>query len=190
MGLEYRKPPRWQVPVVGAVVVVVLAAGGLFVALRTAAGQAEDEVAAGPASRQESRQDARPAQRSTAKTTPSQATSPKTTAQPKPKPKAKANPPALNSAKQGPTAVLSGVAEPGAAAKLARKLKRRGFRVGTVANAPSPAERSAVLYAPGSMAAGRALAKQLGIGAVKRVDSNTAGSARGAKLYVIVGARR
>jgi len=86
--------------------------------------------------------------------------------------------------------VLSAVAQPGTAAKEAKRLERKGFRVGTVANAPVPAERSAVLYARGARAPARAMAKAAGIRSVKAVDPTTAAAARGSKLYVVVGAKR
>lgn len=190
VGLRYNKPPRWQVPAILAGLVVALAVVGVFVALRAATGEGEDEVAAGPASRQEARQGGpekrQPEVPATAGKTETRDTPPK------PKPSRKADAPedaGLRAAKRGPTAVLSGVAEPGAAAKFARRLKRRGFRIGAVANAPGPAGRSAVLYASGGRTAARALAKEADIRTVKALDRATAGSARGAKLVVIVGAR-
>jgi len=194
VGLRYTKPPRWQVPVVLAALVVALAVAGVFVALQAATGDGEDEVAAGPASRQEARQD-KPGKRQPK--VPAATTGKTETAdtQPKPKPKPKASPKpdppeggGLAAAKRGPIAVLSGVAEPGAAAKFAKGLKRKGFRIGAVTNAPGPAARSAVLYAGGGRAAARALAKEAGISTVKALDPATAGPAGGAKLVVIVGA--
>jgi len=193
VGLRYTKPPRWQVPVVLAALVVALAVAGVFVALQAATGEGEDEVAAGPASRQEARED-KPQQRQPkvpANTGTTETTETKPKPKPKPKPSPKPDPPeggGLAAAKRGPTAVLSGVAEPGAAAKLAKGLKRKGFRIGAVTNAPGPAARSAVLYASGGRAAARALAKEAGISAVKALDRGTAGRAGGAKLVVIVGA--
>jgi len=196
VGLRYNKPPRWQVPVILAALVVTLAVAGVFVALQAATGEGEDEVAAGPASRQEARED-KPKQRqpkvpATAGKTETPDTKPP---KPKPKPKPKASPKpdspksgGLAAAKRGPTAVLSGVAEPGAAAKFAKGLKGKGFRIGAVTNAPGPAARSAVLYGSGGRAAARALAKEAGISTVKALDRATAGPAGGAKLVVIVGA--
>ncbi len=87
-------------------------------------------------------------------------------------------------------AVLSGVPASGAAAKEAKRLKAKGFRIGAVTNAPRPAERSAVLYARGQRAAARDLSKAVGIASVKRIDSQAAEPARGAKLVVLVGAAR
>jgi len=192
VGLRYTKPPRWQVPVVLAALVVALAVAGVFVALQAATGEGEDEVAAGPASRQdkpEKRQPKVPA--ATTGKTETTDTQPKPKPKPKPKASPKPDPPeggGLAAAKRGPTAVLSGVAEPGAAAKFAKGLKRKGFRIGAVTNAPGPSARSTVLYAKGGLAAARALAKEAGIRTVKALDPATAGPAGGAKLVVIVGA--
>jgi len=195
VGLHYSKPPRWQVPAILAALVVALAVVGVFVALQAATGAGEDEVAAGPASRQEARQ-REPEKRqpqAPAATTTTETTDTKPKARPKPKPKASPEPDppedaGLKAAKRGPTAVLSAVAEPGAAAKVAKRLKRRGFRIGAVTNAPGPAERSAVLYARGGRAAARALAKEADISTVKALDRATAGPAGGAKLVVVLGA--
>jgi len=96
----------------------------------------------------------------------------------------------LAAAKKARTAVLSGVGQPGAAAEEGERLKAEGFPVGTVANAPRPVERSAVLYAQGSKSAAKALAKRAGIGSVRAVGPATAAVARGSKLYVVVGAKR
>lgn len=86
--------------------------------------------------------------------------------------------------------MLSGVVQAGAGAKEGKRLKAKGFRVTTVANAPGPSERSAVLYARGARSAAKAMAKRVGIKAVRAVDPAPAAAARGAKLYVIVGATR
>ena len=151
VGLQYRRPPRWQVPVVLAAVVVVLAVVGVFVALQAASGDAKDEVAAGPASRQEAREPAKPARTETT----TEASTP-TTTETKPEPKTKtetetpAASPGLAEAKRGPVAVLSGVPEPGAAKKYARSLKRKGYTLGKVTNAPGGVGDFSVQYAGGS----------------------------------------
>lgn len=192
IGLRYNRPPRWQVPAILAGLVVALAVVGVFFALRAATGEGEDEVAAGPASRQEARQGGPDKRQSEVPATTDKTETRDTPPKPKPRMSPKAGAPVdagLRAAKRGPTAVLSGVAEPGAAAKFARRLKRRGFRIGAVTNAPGPAGRSAVLYASGGRTAARALAKEADIRTVKALDRTTAGSARGAKLVVIVGAR-
>jgi len=190
VGLQYRRPPRWQVPVVLAGVVVVLAVVGVFVALQTASGDAKDEVAAGPASRQEAREPAKPAptesttEASTPTTTETKPTTTKTEAD---KPAAS---PGLAQAKRGPVAVLSGVPEAGAAKKYARRLKRKGYTLGEVTNAPGGVGEFSVQYASGSEDAARALAKKEGIRKVTRVERLVAERARGAKLVVVVGARK
>jgi len=115
---------------------------------------------------------------------------PKPKARARQKARAKPRPAGLAAAKKARTAVLSGVGQPGAAAKEGKRLKAKGFRVGSVANAPRPVERSAVLYALGSRSAAKALAKRAGIGSVRAVDPATAAVARGSKLYVVVGVKR
>lgn len=108
---------------------------------------------------------------------------PKPKAKPKPQPEAAAKP-------KVKVAVLSGVATPGAAAKEAKRLKAKGFRIGAVTNAPGPADRSAVLYARGERAAARVVAEEAGIRSVKAADSETSDAAGGAKLAVVVGSSR
>lgn len=185
VGLQYRRPPRWQIPVVMAAVVVLLAAVGIFVALQTASGDAEDEVASGPASRQEAEEPEKPArtETTTAASTPS-------TTETNPKPEQPATNAALATAKRGPVAVLSGVPEPGAAKKYARRLKRQGYTLGKVTNAPGGVGNFSVQYARGSEDAARALAKKERIREVVRVDPLVAERGRGAKLFVVLGARK
>jgi LytR cell envelope-related transcriptional attenuator len=112
-------------------------------------------------------------------------------ATPKPKPKAKPrNAGALAAAKRTEVAVLSGSAVPGIAKSTSASLKRKGFRVGTVTNAPGPSQRSLVLYARGKKRAARALARSVKIGAVKRAGANFQAIAPKAGLIVVVGADR
>jgi len=111
----------------------------------------------------------------------------KASAPPPPRPKPRR---AASAAKNVRVAVLNGVSEAGVAAKEAKRLKAKGFRIGAVAKAPHPAERSAVLYARGERAAARALAEEAGIDSVGAADSEIAGASRGAKLAVVVGAGR
>ncbi len=188
VALRSRRPPRWKLPVILALLAVVLAVAGIFVALQTATGEGEDEVATGPASGQEARQDEPEQEPPKAPATPptTETTERQPETRPEPPPSEGAG---LRAAKREPTAVLSGVAEPGAAAKFARGLRRMGFRIGPVANAPAPAPRSSVLYARGAKAAARTLAKEGGIRTVRPLDRATAQMARGAKLVVIVGAK-
>jgi hypothetical protein len=181
VGLQYRRPPRWQIPVVLAAAVVLLAVAGVFVALKTATDDAEKEVANGPASRTEARQATTPAKPKPATTT--------TTAA-KPDSEKPAADPALAVAKRGPVAVLSGVPEPGAAKKFARRLEREGFTTGKVTNAPGGFGTFSVQYVAGSEDAARALAKTIGVTDVRKIDSMVTDRAGDAKLVVIVGARK
>jgi predicted transcriptional regulator len=87
-------------------------------------------------------------------------------------------------------AVLSGSPVPGIAGHTGQQLRRKGFHVGAVANAPGPSEHSSVLYAHGQRGAARVLARTLGIGSITRLDATNASVAAGAKLVVIVGADR
>ncbi len=87
-------------------------------------------------------------------------------------------------------AVLSGVPEPGAAKKYARSLKRKGYTLGKVTNAPGGVGDFSVQYAGGSEDAARALANKEGIRKVTRVERLVAERGRGAKLFVVVGARK
>ena len=87
-------------------------------------------------------------------------------------------------------AVLSGVPEEGAAKKYARRLKRKGYTLGEVTNAPGGVGNFSVQYARGSEDAARALAKDEGIGKVTRAERLVAERGRGAKVIVVVGARK
>ncbi len=93
-------------------------------------------------------------------------------------------------AKRGPVAVLSGVPENGAAADYARALKRDGYDLGEVTNAPGGAGSFSVQYADGSEKAAKALADEEGIGEVKAMEPAVADRAGDAKLVVIVGAKK
>jgi hypothetical protein len=112
---------------------------------------------------------------------------PKAKAKAKPKPKPKPASHALARAKHITIASLSGSYVPGIAGKTATKLKRKGFKVGTVANAPGPSAHSFVYYARGAKEPARAVARQLGIRNVRHVGSNTRAAAQGAKLIVVIG---
>ena len=87
-------------------------------------------------------------------------------------------------------AVLSGVPEAGAAKKYAARLKRKGFTIGEVTNAPGGVGNYSVQYTRGSQDAARALAKEEGIREVSRAERLVAERGRGAKLIVVVGARK
>jgi predicted nucleic acid-binding Zn ribbon protein len=167
VGLQYKRPPRWQVPVVLAVAVIVLAAAGVYFGLQVASDDAQSEVARGPASRQETR-----------------ATTQKT------EPDTPAADAGLVAAKRGPVAVLSGVPAAGAAKKYASRLKADGFTVGEVTNAPGGAEAYSVQHVDGSQAAARALAEEEGIQEVKAIEPEVADRAGDAKLVVVIGVEK
>jgi hypothetical protein len=114
-------------------------------------------------------------------------TKPAPEATPKPKPR---NTGALAAAKRTQVAVLSGSAVPGIAKRTGAALKRKGFRVGTVTNAPGPSQRSAVLYARGKKKAAAALARSAKIRAINPVDPNSQAIAPKAGLIVVIGADR
>jgi hypothetical protein len=155
-----------------AVVVVALAAAGVFFALKAASDDAEGEVARAPASRAASRQDSGvPTPRKTQPETPSASA-------------------ALTEAKRGPVAVLSGVSEAGAAMKYARSLKQDGFTIGEVTNAPGGAGAYSVQYVEGSDDAAKALAEQQGIQEVKAIEPDVTDRAGDAKLVVVIGAQK
>jgi len=109
---------------------------------------------------------------------------------PAPKPVQQRTNAGLAAAKHTRVAVLSGSPVSGIAGQTGERLSRRGFHVGTVANAPGPSKHSSVLYAHGKQGAARALARTLGIGSIARLDGTNASVAAGAKLVVIVGADR
>ncbi len=121
---------------------------------------------------------------------------------PKPKPKAeqagaeagaraKPEPKPAPAAKKVRVAVLSGVPQPGAAAKEAKRLKGKGFPIRRRGQrARSAPSGQPCLYARGQQAAARDLAEAAGIASVKALDAQTAEPARGAKLVVVVGAAR
>jgi hypothetical protein len=109
--------------------------------------------------------------------------------EPKPKPKARPrNAGALAAAKRTEVAVLSGSAVAGVAKRTGAALERKGFRVGTVTNAPGPSRRSLVLYARGRKRAARALARGAKIRTVKPADPNSRAIAPNAGLIVVIGA--
>ena len=87
-------------------------------------------------------------------------------------------------------AVLSGVPEPGAAKKYARRLKRKGYTIGKVTNAPGGVGSFSVQYVKGSAGAAKALAKAERIGEVKAIEPEVTDRAGEAKLVVVVGARK
>jgi LytR cell envelope-related transcriptional attenuator len=106
-------------------------------------------------------------------------------ATPKAKPR---NASALTAAKRTEVAVLSGSAVPGVAKRTSAALKRKGFRVGMVTNAPAASQGSLVLYARGKKRAALALARSAKIRTVKPADPNSQAIAPKAGLIVVIGA--
>jgi hypothetical protein len=66
--------------------------------------------------------------------------------------------------------VLNGNGRTGAAAAAASRVHSRGYRIGTVTNAPEHVRRSIVMYRPGFAGEGRRLGKDLGVKLVTPLD--------------------
>lgn len=138
-----------------------------------------------------------PSERGAATAPPAQAEArPKPAA--KPQPPAKAKPAASRPARQTPPAelprrkvavmVLNGNGVTGAAAATARKVSRRGYRIGTVGNAPTTDyTRSVVMYRRGFEGEGVRLARDLGIRLVGPLDGLRARDLRGAHAVLVIG---
>lgn len=85
--------------------------------------------------------------------------------------------------------VLNGNGRTGAAASAASRVRSRGYRIGTVGNAPrTDFARSLVMYKPGFAAEGRRLAKDLGAAQVGPLDGVRARELGHAQLVFILGA--
>ena len=85
--------------------------------------------------------------------------------------------------------VLNGNGRTGAAASAASRVRSRGYRIGTVGNAPrTDFARSLVMYKHGFAAEGRRLAKDLGATQVGPLDGVRAGELGRAQLIFILGA--
>jgi hypothetical protein len=84
--------------------------------------------------------------------------------------------------------VLNGNGRTGAAAAVATRVQRRGYRVGVVGNAPShDYPQSLVMYRPGFGAEGKRLARDLGIRLVMPLDGMRPTQLHGAHTVVILG---
>jgi hypothetical protein len=84
--------------------------------------------------------------------------------------------------------VLNGNGRPGAAAAEASAVGARGYRIGTVGNAPtSSLARSVVMYRPGYRAEGGRLARDLGIAVLAPLDGLTPKALGRAQLAVVLG---
>ncbi len=85
--------------------------------------------------------------------------------------------------------VLNGNGRQGAAAAVARRVRRHGYRIRSVGNAARmDYGRSIVMFRPGLEAEGRRLARDLGVRLVGPLDGLRAGQLHGAQAVVIVGA--
>lgn len=84
--------------------------------------------------------------------------------------------------------VLNGNGRKGAAATAASRVQRKGYRVGTVGNAPShDYAASLVMYRPGFAGEARRLARDLGVKVVGPLDGMRQGQLRGAHAVLILG---
>jgi hypothetical protein len=83
--------------------------------------------------------------------------------------------------------VLNGNGRTGAAAAAATRVHSRGYRIGTVGNAPREAQRSLVMYKPGFAGEGLRLAKDLGLGRAGPLDGIRPRALGRAQLVYILG---
>lgn len=84
--------------------------------------------------------------------------------------------------------VLNGNGRTGAAASEAERVRRKGYRVASVGDAPRrDYTRSLVMYRPGYAADAKRLAKVLGIRIVGPLDGIGVGALQGAHAVVVVG---
>jgi hypothetical protein len=93
---------------------------------------------------------------------------------------------------RGETAVvvLNGNGVAGAAAGAGERIKRLGYVLGAVGNAPrADYARTLVMYRPGREAEGRRLARDLGVRVVAPLDGLTPGELMGAHAALVIGAR-
>jgi len=83
--------------------------------------------------------------------------------------------------------VLNGNGRTGAAAAAAARVQTRGYKVGTVTNAPQQVPRSIVMYRPGFVGEGRRLGRDLGVKLVTPLDGMRAGALGRAHVVFILG---
>jgi hypothetical protein len=84
--------------------------------------------------------------------------------------------------------VLNGNGRPGAAAAAADAVRRKGYLIGSVGNAPTHATRTLVMYRPGYAVEARRLARDAGIGIVSALDGMKTSSLHRAQLVILLGA--
>lgn len=84
--------------------------------------------------------------------------------------------------------VLNGNGRQGAAAVAASRVRRRGYKIGGVGNAPrSDFARSMVMYRPGFVGEGRRLGRDLGVRTVTPLDGMRPRDLQGAHVVFILG---
>lgn len=84
--------------------------------------------------------------------------------------------------------VLNGNGRQGAAAAVASRVQRKGYRIGLVANAPShDYVTSLVMYRPGFEGEAQRLARDLGVKVVSPLDGVRPGQLHGAQTVLILG---
>ena len=83
--------------------------------------------------------------------------------------------------------VLNGNGRTGAAAAAASRVQSRGYKVGTVGNAPRQVSRSLVMYKPGFAGEGKRLGKDLGVKLVGPLDGMRVGALGRAHVVFILG---
>ena len=83
--------------------------------------------------------------------------------------------------------VLNGNGRTGAAAAAASSVRSRGYKIGTVTNAPRQVPRSIVMYKPGFAGEARRLGRDIGVGLVTPLDGMRAGALGGAHVVFILG---
>jgi len=83
--------------------------------------------------------------------------------------------------------VLNGNGRTGAAAAAASRVRSRGYKVGTVGNAPRQVARSLVMYKPGFAGEGKRLGRDLGVKLVGPLDGMRAGELGRAHVVFILG---
>ena len=83
--------------------------------------------------------------------------------------------------------VLNGNGRAGAAAAAAARVRRRGYRISGVGNAPQHIARSMVMYRPGFAGEGRVLARDLGVRIVGPLDGLRRRDLHGAQVVFVLG---
>ena len=84
-------------------------------------------------------------------------------------------------------AVLNGTSEPGLGATVGERLRRKGFKEGTIATARRPYQQTVVMYGRGSKKAAERVAGVLGVTPVQPIDRTTREIAGAADVVVIAG---